>query len=151
MAREPDAVQLSGKEKIVGSLLLLAIIIPALFFSFGPELRRQNEREDLLASGQDATATIVSLRDNGNSFNDKPEVEVRLIVHPSGDASEDFQVDITQVMGPVDLANYRVGVEVSVKFDPADRQKLTIVAVVPPTAAGSPAAPTEAAPAEQSN
>lgn len=147
MPTEPGTVQLSGKEKIVGSLLLLAIILPALYFSFAPELRRQSERKTLLAEGQDATATIVSLADTGNTFNDNPEVEIRLVVHPEG--AEDFQVDINQVIGAVELANYRAGAEVTVKFDPADHAKVAIISVLAPAAGAQP--PPSSAQPEQPN
>jgi hypothetical protein len=127
--QEPGTVQLSPKERLFGWLLILAIAGTSVAFAFGPQCSREVERKQLAQEGVDARATILALKDTGNTFNDQPEVAVTLTVRPAD--REAFRAEVIQVMGVGDIQRYQPGVEVTVKYDPNDLERVSIINVIP--------------------
>lgn len=70
-------------------------------------------------------AKVIKLEDTGNRFNDNPEVEVTLdVVLPSGST---YRVVDTKVISVVDLAQFRVGDTVDIKYDKKDSTHVVII------------------------
>lgn len=103
-------------QKLLGTLIILALVLGSLAFAFGPELLRSRKRDALLRDGQPATATIVRIVETGNVYNDQPEVRVTLVVQPSD--GQPFQAEVVQVLSAVELLSFQIGNEVAVRYDP---------------------------------
>lgn len=125
------------KQKWLGIAALVIIIGGAMFISFGGEIRREMLREELVAEGADARATVSALRQTGKFINDNPEVALSLRVEPEG--AEAFEAEVVQTIAQVELASYRVGARVEVKYDPADHGRVVIMALIPPELPALPA------------
>jgi hypothetical protein len=121
-------------ERLLGTIVVVALILGSLAFAFGPELMRDRKRAALLREGSDAIATIARLDETGDVYNDQPEVRVTLVVRPL--QGEAYQAQVTLVLSAVDLVHYSIGAEVPVKYDPAKPADVALAGVPqPPTLA----------------
>ncbi len=78
---------------------------------------RQKRIEDLVATGQQGEAVVLSLEDTGVRFNDNPRVKMLLRVQVSGYPA--YQVEKTMVVPLVRLSQLQVGSTVQVLADPS--------------------------------
>lgn len=109
------------------SMVLLAFGMVAVVG--GPTLIQACEERRLLEEGVDATATIILLEDTRDTINDRPVVRLTVDVHAEG--REPWRAQIVTPLSPVDLQNYRVGVQVRVRYDAQDPRKVALVGPLP--------------------
>ncbi len=117
-------------QKLLGTLIIVALVLGSLALAFGPELLRARKRSALLREGNDAIATIARLDETGNVYNDQPEVRVTLVVRPEG--VEPYQAEVIVVLSAVELINYQIGAEVPVKYDPHEPSEVALAGTPTP-------------------
>jgi hypothetical protein len=96
-----------------GGFLVLSLVI-----AFGYSLARVAKRrkiENLLETGQQGEAVVLSLEDTGTRINDNPRVRMLLEVHLAGRSS--YQVEKTMVVPLIRLSQVQVGSTVQVLVD----------------------------------
>ncbi len=106
----------------VAIALLLPLIAIAYIVLGGESRERFLQRE-----GIKAKALIVRLQDTGTRYNHNPEVRITLEVHPTG--KKPYRTILTEVLSPVDLADYRTDTEVWVRYN---REKPTELILLGP-------------------
>jgi hypothetical protein len=121
---------------------LAMAIIPLIGFGIAaafliPQMCSQQREQELLEQGRPAVAEILSIRETGNLYNRKPEVEIQLRVKPAEGA--EFSLEVTKVLSQTDLAKYVEGTLVEIRYDPADLDDVAFVKPVKPSAASAPA------------
>lgn len=92
--------------------------------------RPARQRAELMRIGTPAVAEITHLEETGTVINRRPEMRVRLTVHP--DAAPAFAAEATWPFSVLDVQTYRVGTRVNVTFDPADPGSIAVVGVAAP-------------------
>ncbi len=100
-------------------ILLIGIGIPGFLF-FWPEY----QRSQLLERGLPAEAVILGIEPTGSTFNDQPQVEIRLEVRPADGAA--YEAETTMIINPVYLPEFQPGKTVRVRYDAEDRSKVAI-------------------------
>lgn len=121
-------------QKLLGTLIIVALVVGSLALAFGPELLRARKRDALLREGQPASATIVRLVETGNVYNDQPEVRVILLVQPPD--GQAYQAEVVEVQSAVALQAFQIGNEVAVKYDPAAPHEVALAGQPQPPRAG---------------
>jgi hypothetical protein len=116
--------------------IILVLVVALVAVAVGPLLMRERDQRQLLETGTDATAEIVSLEDTGDRMNENPIVQLDVMVHPEG--GEPYKATIVTDLSVVDLQNYRVGVKVRVRYDDADPSKVALVGPLPAPASPPP-------------
>jgi len=124
---QPTEVQPRPKPGTIAIILLVVVAIAAV--AVGPLLMDAREERQLLETGTDATAEILSLKDTGDRINENPVVEIAVKVQPEG--GEPYSATISTALSVVDLQNYRAGVKVRVRYDPSDPSKVALVGPMP--------------------
>jgi hypothetical protein len=118
-----------GAKKV--SCLVLSIIaltvLGAVAYFMAPTILADCRQQSVIRNGVDATATIVSITDTGNRFNDNPEVVVALEVKPG--KGDPWIAETRVVLTAVDLMTYKPGHTVKVRYDPGDPTTVAIVAL----------------------
>lgn len=105
----------------IGIFVLVAIglVIP-LFFMFYPEY----QRDQLLKSGVQAQAEIISLDPTGSWYNNQPQVDVRVRVTPED--GEPFEATARMIINPVYMPQFQPGKTVQVRYAAEDPSKIAI-------------------------
>ncbi len=111
--------------KLLERSLLAVLALAVLALAYGPELVREREHQTLLREGSDALATIMGIEDTGNHVNGNPQVVMTLVVHPPGRAT--YLAEVVLVVARAERADYRVGAELPVKFDPDQPGEVAVV------------------------
>jgi hypothetical protein len=127
---------------VAGPILLMGGIY-ALFFL--PRLVERLISRRIRRTGLDATGTVVSVADTGTTINMSPVVGIRLQVIPA-DGSPPFTADTTKLVSRLNIPS--PGDVYSVRYDPAHRNRVTLMSVRPqtPWAAATPQTPWTATP-----
>lgn len=112
---------------IVGLAIgFLSFVFVALIFR-GLRVQRRN-RQRVLDTGVDATATVIRIRDTGVEINGDPEVGILLEVQPADESP--YQAEVKQTVSIVHLPAYQPGAQLQVKYDPANPSQVAIVSVI---------------------
>ncbi len=93
------------------------------------------EMKRLLKVGEEASATVQSIRETGSSLKlggsvSKPGIQVHLEIHPRSRPS--YNATVTTFMSVFDLQKVQPGQTVNVKFDPEKPASVMIVDVTQP-------------------
>lgn len=113
-----------GLKRLAG--ILLALFVIGMFAMIGGPTVMQAWREHkLLEEGTDATATILTMQDTGDRFNENPVVRFEVSVEVEGRAP--WEAEIITPISVVEIQNYRVGAKVHVRYDPAKPQLVALV------------------------
>ena len=88
-----------------------------------------NQNSNLLTTGVPAPAVILSVQDTGASLNDKPQAAITLQVSPPGQAP--FQAVATQFVDRFQVGMLVPGVQVQVRYDPANPTRVAIASFGP--------------------
>ncbi len=88
---------------------------------------------ELLATGENAQATIVNLWDTGTSVNDNPLVGLLLEVRPA--SRPPYQVKTSLLISRLQIPQYQPGRVLAVKLDPTNPEKVAIAGVIAQAAA----------------
>lgn len=119
-----------------GILNWLGVIIPVVVLGimaivFVPFIirlvRNSAQNSQLMATGLDASATIVNVWETGVRINQQPQVGILLEVHPANAAP--FQAQATTVISYFQAAQFQPGATVQVKYDPNNTSKVAIAAL----------------------
>ena len=117
---------------VVGSIcfsVLMIGVFAAIFIPIILRLVRNSQMTgQVMKTGMDATATILSTWDTGMRINDDPQVGMELQVQPLNGAP--FQAKVTQTVSIVQLAQFQPGARLNVKYDPANPSRVAIVSVM---------------------
>lgn len=122
LPNQPVSSQASKKK---GSLIGVAVIgliigiVPFIFFLW-PEF----EREQLIKDGVAAQGEIISIKPTGSTYNDQPQVDLRVRVTSA--EGEAFEAQTTMIINPVYLPQFQPGMKVKVRYDAADRSKIAV-------------------------
>ena len=82
----------------------------------------QHLQDQLRRTGTPATAKIVDIRPTGSWYNNQPEVNISLQIHPS--QGEDFLAQTTTVINPVYLPKFQPGMTINVVYNPNDHKQV---------------------------
>src|SRR6188474_3470707 len=81
----------------------------------------------LLKTGEQATATILSVADTGITVNDSPMVKLKLKVkrpnHP------DYETEAQQLISRLQTSYYQPGQQLSIRIDPHDHSKVAVESI----------------------
>jgi MFS family permease len=130
-----DAVwpwQIGGGDGAILLSIGLSVLSVAVVGGVLVALPRRRQRR-LLATGQPGHATIVKAWSNGIRANELRQLEFELEVHPDGAA--DYQAHATGMIDRAELDTYAPGVEVNVRYDPADPTRVAVEGLARPAPA----------------
>jgi hypothetical protein len=117
---------------VILPICITVVVLGVFAFTMGPRLwnmyKGSQGAQKALQTGLDATAVIVNTWDTGMRINDNPRIGMELQVQPPNGAP--FQVRIEQTVSIVHMPMYQPGVNLQVKYDPADPRNLAIVGVL---------------------
>ncbi len=111
---------------IIGVTTVVSVAVPiAILFFF---MKKNAERNRLVATGLAGQATIVQVADTGMRINDQPRLQMVLDVYPMPGyaAFAPFRATHTGTIPMMALARVSPGATVPVKCDPANPVNLTI-------------------------
>ncbi len=103
---------------MVGMIILSSVLMVGSLIVGGIANRR------VIATGQDAEAKILALRDTGTRINDNPVVNFSLEIHPVGQPA--FVAEASQTVSVLHLPSFQPGKLVNVKYVPGT-DKVAIV------------------------
>lgn len=112
-------------------LVFLPIVFTIAGLVFIPRMLAERREQQLLATGSQATAQIVTITETGNLYNREPEVVIALTIHPP--TGESFEVEVTKVLAKTELAKYVVGAVFDVRYDPAEPGEVAFVGLATST------------------
>jgi hypothetical protein len=99
---------------VVGSLVLAF----GIFFLYNR--RRRKKADDLMATGQQGEATVLSLEDTGMLINNNPRVRIDLEVRIPG--YQPYRVKKTMTLPMIRMSQVQVGSVVNIIADPREPQ-----------------------------
>jgi len=108
---------------LIGSIyaLIFAAIFGCLHLAFFKPLF---DSQKIMKTGEEALATIINVWDTGVTINGNPLIGIKLKVEPS--SLPPYEVDTKQLISRLQTYLYAPGTQVTVKYDPADLQKVVI-------------------------
>jgi hypothetical protein len=125
MAKQPLTPEQKRKDTLIGVFVVGTIFAVVFGTWIIPDYLEYREEQRILTEGTAATAVIRDIRETGNMYNHKPEVELTLeIAGPDGTT---FTGRALSVFSSVKAVKYPVGTTVHVKYDPADPGKVALV------------------------
>ena len=108
---------------VIAVVAVISVVVISLLPVFRLVMRGQSNRA-LMAKGQRAQATIVSVQQTGTFVNNNPQVSLVLDVRP--DAGPGFQARAVHVVPMVALPRIQPGNVVPVRYDPANPAKVAL-------------------------
>lgn len=114
------------KRKETIALTALAV---ALIGVSSPLLYANYHRARLLLWGDDATGTIVEVRETGERYREHPELEVTLEIERA--PGESYEVTVERAVPASQRALYEVGASVDLQVDPSDETDVRIARIHP--------------------
>lgn len=107
------------------------IVVASILIGFIPVfaiMRNAGKNRKLLQTGVPAPATILQIWDTGVTINDNPQVGFLLQVQPPQEAP--FQAEARFTVSRLQIPMFQPGAMVQVHYDPADRRKVMVSAVM---------------------
>jgi hypothetical protein len=101
---------------VISFVVTAIIACSALGLNVGATLVSGVTNRSLLAHGQSAHATILSVWETGTVVNNRPIIRLRLNVRPPGQAV--FEAEAERVLPLLRIANVQPGEVIMVKYDP---------------------------------
>ena len=105
------------------------LLVVILGVGLGPVALNYVQAQRIAASGIAATAEVIDLADSGNRINHQPVANVRMTVTPPGGAP--YQATSQATVSGINAPMYQPGKRLSVKFDPAHPERVTIMGPAP--------------------
>jgi Protein of unknown function (DUF3592) len=129
---DDSATQSSGKKRISMPMLLLSLILPLggfaiMWFVF---MRPMEEREKLRETGLKAPGRLLDVETTGTSYNKSPELELTVEFRRKDgvlDTATTYFVPVKRM-----LYRYHPGVDVTVAYNPANPDEVTIDGIAGP-------------------
>ena len=106
------------------SLLVTAVPIVFVVMYMMKLAKNKAESDQVLATGQQATATVVRLSESGTYINNQPLVNILLMVQRPG--FPPYQAMVQKVISQLEIPRLQPGMTVAVKVNPADPNKVAI-------------------------
>jgi hypothetical protein len=105
--------------------IIMSVIIIAVFGgTFGTIFGRMASQNKLLKTGVSARAVIKELRDTGVTVNNAPQIKLLLEVTPPTGAP--YLVQTKTIISRLETSMYQPGMEIAVKIDPDNKNKIAI-------------------------
>lgn len=101
-----------------------AILWATYQYFLRPFLQSAQQRNQILQSGIQATATVISLADTGMMVNYQPQVKMVLQVNPPNSAP--YQTEVTMVVSQLKIPRVQPGAVVPVKIDPQNPANVAV-------------------------
>jgi len=113
---------------VIASILvsLVVTIVPLIFVGMFlmKLMKKKEETAKILAAGQTATATVMSIGETGTYINNQPLVGILLTVQPPGRTP--YQARVERLISQLEIPRVQPGMTVVVKIDPSDPSKVAI-------------------------
>lgn len=113
---------------LVITLVVVATVVPSLYFVFrllkGLHANAAEEAR-LMQFGAPAQGVIVAAQQTGTYVNNNPQVQFLVQVTPHGGAP--YQTQLVKIVPMFEMAQYQVGTQVGVRFDPQNPMKIAII------------------------
>lgn len=106
------------------SLAISAVVIFFVYRMVAGMTGNSKAGKALMATGADATATVLGLRQTGTYVNMNPQVILTLQVSPPG--QRPFQAQASTILAMVAVPQVQPGALVNVKYDPMDHSKVLL-------------------------
>lgn len=106
------------------SLLVTAVPIVFVVIYMVKLMKKKAESDKVLATGQQATGTVMRLSETGTMINNQPLVNIVLNVQRPG--IPPYQVMVQKVISQLEIPRLQPGMTVAVKVDPANPQSVAI-------------------------
>lgn len=104
---------------------MIVILILAILFTATQFYRRRRIGSRKSRHGEEASAVILAVEETGVFMNHHPLVRMQMQVLP--DRGRNFVVEIREVLSYMDLATYRTGATVKVKYKPGNPREASLV------------------------
>jgi hypothetical protein len=117
---EPDSTLITV---IVVGVILVSLLVVARRVL--PLIGNARMKREVLQTGTDAMATILSIHDTGVQINDQPMLRLRLQVQARG--LSPFEAEVEQVVPYAQLSVHQPGARLAVKYDPRDHTRIAVV------------------------
>ena len=108
----------------MGLFFTIGLPLLVIVFVLGPVLWNRHVESRLIARGVGATARVLEIVDTGDRMNKNPVVMVRLQVR--GPDGMEFPAEVKTVASAVRLQTLKPGADVTVRYDPDQRDKVVI-------------------------
>jgi hypothetical protein len=112
---------------IFSIVITLVVVGVSLFFVFrvlGGLHKAAKEEQRLLQTGTPASGQILAVNQTGTYVNNQPQVNIVVMVYPSG--GQPYQAQITKLVSMFEIAQYQIGGQVQVYYDPQDPSKIAV-------------------------
>ncbi len=108
---------------LIGSIFasIFAAIFGWVYLAF---IKPLFDSQKIMKTGVEALATIINVWDTGVTINENPQIGIKLKVEPV--SLPPYEVDTKQLVSRLQTYLYAPGTQVTVKYDPADLQKVVI-------------------------
>ncbi len=107
------------------TIVSVAVPLGLMFFIFRALQAAKEVEQKLIATGTRAPATIESIRETGVTVNDRPQVELSLLVAPIGGA--EFRVKHKGIISLLQIPRFQPNNVIEVAYDP---EKPHVVAII---------------------
>jgi len=109
---------------IVTIVVVTGASLALVFFILRGFHKAAKEEQSILQTGTPAQGQIVAVNQTGTYVNNQPQVHIVVMVYPSG--GQPYQAQMTKIVSLFEIAQYQIGSQVQVYFDPQDPSKIAI-------------------------
>lgn len=123
----------------IGPAIGVIATIATLVFVFrflGKMASANKEAARVLSVGQPAVGQVVAAQQTGTYVNNNPQISLRINVTPHGGAP--YQVQMTKIVGMLEIPQYQIGAHLDVRVDPANPSNVAIAGPLQPVSAQQP-------------
>ncbi len=113
---------------LLPTVLIIVVTLAIIAVVFRKVGAMSSPNRDLLATGETAQATVVSLWETGTSVNDRPLIGMLLQVQPAN--GQPYEVKTTQLISMLQIPQFQPGHKLVVKVDPRNPQRVAIAGAV---------------------
>lgn len=106
------------------TLLVIGLLAVAFAFSGWIFWWPEHVRDELMKTGLPADAVILSADPTGNVYNNQPQVQLTLEVHPKDGAV--YKAETRMIINPIYVPQFQPGKLVHIRYDQKDKFKVAI-------------------------
>ncbi len=125
---DSNFILMSAIVPIIATVLISVVVIVFVVLLMRRVFAMAAPNKELLTSGEDAQATVMSLWDTGTTVNDNPMVGLLLQVQSANRPA--YQVQTTSLISRLATAQFQPGARLAVKIDPKNPQRVAIAGVL---------------------
>ncbi len=109
---------------IVPGVIITLAVVGSIALTFGQIFKGSRLRKQLMQTGIEGTAQLMSVTQTGTRVNDQPMLRLHMLVHLPG--QQPYAVVHNEIVAEIRLAQVQPGVLVPVRVDPKDRALMAI-------------------------